>query len=229
MTKVKDVKPKLTDREIQQYKEKFKRLSNSAKYKEAYKLALRLKSLYPTVLLFSYYEAVMTAEDTSGMSKAASQKKFDLAAKKFRYLLRRLRGMPEQMRFSIRNEYYWFSKQHYKQYLLGIKRVPKEGFRGYYSQGVGAAMLARQYGLQGRTVLMIKWARRSELAWKKFFMEFPNWYNAYFFYAYALGFQRKLDEMERAFRNVSRISGKPFGWRAIREKREEVLRILDIN
>ena len=151
-----------TDEEMNRWRKKFRQLSNSARYREAHELSKKLVKQYPSVILFAYYEAVMTAEQEVGFSKAQVKARQKLAAKKLRKLLYRARAMTLGQRNSMRNEYYWFSRQPHKQYRLGLERVKAGEKSSYYSQGVGAEQVAKNYALRGRKALCLRWAKKSE-------------------------------------------------------------------
>lgn len=179
---------------------------------------------HPDIPLFAYYETVMSAEGNVNFSKRQVKNRDAAAVKKLRKLLYRLRGMSETLRRSIRNEYYWFSAQPYKQYLLGIEVVKTGQIRnGNYSKGVGAVMLAKKYALAGKKSRALKWAKKSESAWLKFFKEDSNWHNSYFFYAWALGFQNRIEEADQAFFKSAKIAGKFKNWKAIIKDRKEMM------
>ena len=201
-----------------------RKLSNSAQYAKAYKLAAELKKNYPKVLFFAYYEAVMTAEDNVNFTQSQIDKRYKLAAQKFRKLLYKTRWAEPRLRKSIKNEYYWFSMQHYKQYLLGVKEVKAKAFRGgYYSQGVGAAMLSKKYAFAGKKKLAVKWAEKSEKCWLKFFAIDPKWFNAYSFYARSLGYQNRLVECDKALAKAARIAKRPKNWNAIKKYKKDIM------
>jgi hypothetical protein len=214
-------KEKLTSDQILEYRKTISQLSNSGKYKQAYALSLKLTKQYPDVIMFQYLEAVFTAEDTRHLTKKQTEKKYAIAAKKLKLLLIKLRNVDPKLRKSIRNEYYWFSKQPYKQYLLGIESN-KNGQNGYYSMGVGASRLALEYGRKQRKKLCLKWSKISEKAWLRFFKADPNWFNAYYFYAVALGLQGKTLEMNKALKMGSKISGIPVSDEMFQEAIREV-------
>jgi hypothetical protein len=215
-------KIKLTDEEIDGYQVKFRALSNNAKYAEAYRLAKRLMQKHPDVLLFAYYEALMPAEETTGLSQLEINRRYKLASFKLSKLLRRLRGAELRQRASIRNEYYWFSRQPYKQYLLGREMVKRGLKKFYYSQGVGAIEMAKHFALKNNKKQFVTWAKRSEKAWLKFFKEDSKWYNSYFFYAMTLGYQGRQAEMDKALTKAAKIAGKSIRWKAIKELRREI-------
>ena len=126
----------------------------------------------------AYREAVYEAEESTGFTPAQIKARHSKAARKLKALMPRLRAVPFFYRASIRNEYYWFSHQPYKQYLLGVEMVQKGRKRSYYSQGVGAVELAKVYAKQGKKKLFLRWAKIGEKAWLNFFKEDPNWYNS---------------------------------------------------
>lgn len=212
---------KLGSDQIANYRETVSKLSNSGKFKEAHRLSLKLTKQYPDVILFQYLEAVYAAEDTRKLSQSQTNKKYSLAAKKLKKLLTRLKNVEPSLRKSIRNEYYWFSKQPYKQYLLGLESLNK-GEKGYYSMGVGASRIALKYLRQGKETSGNKWAKISENAWLNFFKIDPDWFNAYYFYAVALGLQGRTKEMHKALAKGSQISGIPVTDEMFQEAIKEV-------
>lgn len=212
---------KLSEAEIEEYRIKLKNLSNRAQYKKAYVLAASLMKKYPKVMWFARYEAVMTAE--------GNERKYPLAAKKLRKLLMRTRGVEPILRRSLKNEYYWFSRQPYKQYKLGLQGNghPDRAFRrvSYYSQGVGSAMIAKNYALKGNKKRAIHWAKISEKAWERFFKVDPNWHNSYYFYAMALAYQNRLKEADKALETAAKIAKKPKNWSEIVQEKKAIRKV----
>lgn len=220
------IKNEITENEIELYRTELRKLSNSAQYAKAYRFAKSLVKKYPKILIFAYYEAVMIAEDDFNFTPKQVEARFKNAAKKLKPLLKRTRGTPLILRHGLKNEYYWFSKQPYKQYQLGIKAQkigPKRG--ACYSQGVGAAMLAKQYGLIGNKKVALIWAKKSEQAWLKFFKIDSRWYNSYFFYAMSLAYQNRLKECDKAFSKAAKIAKKSENWKAIRKEKKEIMKV----
>lgn len=212
---------------IENYYQNLRSLSNRAQYDKAYALASKLSKQYPHVVEFEYVKAVMTAEDETGYTPAEIKKRHKRTVAMLKPLLKKLRSVKAELRAKIRNEYYWFSEEPYKQYLLGKEEVARGVKRAYYSQGVGAIQLAKKYGLQGRPALCFKWAKISENAWLQFFKVDPNWFNSYFFYAMALGYQGRIEEMDKALARACKISGKTRNWKATRGLRIEIFAVLE--
>ena len=131
-------------------------------------------------------------------------------------------------RNSMRNEYYWFSRQPHKQYRLGLERVKAGEKSSYYSQGVGAEQVAKNYALRGRKALCLRWAKKSEKAWLNYFKVMPDWYNSYLFYAASLGYQGKIAEMDKAFATGAKIAGKTKKWKEIVHHRKEVMHVRNL-
>lgn len=139
-----------------------------------------------------------------------------------RGLLRRLRGMSRELGYSTRNEYYYHSAQHDKQYHLGVECVRAGEKRGYYSQGVGAAWHAYGHARKGRNSLAEMWAKRAIRAWENYFKFKADYYNAYVHYALALGIMGRLDDMEAALAKSAKLSGKPRSYREFTEVRRSI-------
>jgi hypothetical protein len=211
--------------EIDKIHAKIRRMSNSARFDEAYALAKKHMALHPEVLLFAYCEAVMSAEDDTGFTPTEVRARYKSAAKKLRRLLRRMRGATPWLRAAIRNEYYWFSRQPLKQYRLGREQTAKGNLRSYYSQGVGAVEVAKGFARKGRRGRALVWARKSEKAWLNFFKVNSKWFNSYFFYAMALGYQGRLTEMEKALATGARIAGKTMRWQPVKDCRRDILAV----
>jgi len=137
-------------------------------------------------------------------------------------LLTRLRGANPRLAYSARNEYYYHSRQHDKQYRLGVEIVQKGNRHAYYSQGVGAAWHAYPHAKAGRWYLARLWARRAVLAWESLFKFHDKYYNSYVHYALALGILGRTKEMEAALARSARLSGKPKTYREFTEVRDKI-------
>lgn len=140
-------------------------------------------------------------------------------------LLMRLRGMSRELGYSTRNEYYYHSAQHDKQYHLGVECVRAGEKRGYYSQGVGAAWHAYGHARNGRTALAEMWAKRAIGAWGNYFKFKADYYNAYVHYALALGIMGRVKEMEEALGKSAKLSGKQKSYREFTEVRSNISRL----
>lgn len=225
-------KQEITEEQIEAYRLEIRALSNSVQYDKAHSLSKRLMQQYPKVLVFAYYEAVMTAEDDENFTQAQVDRRYAKAAAKLKKLLLRTRGASASFVGSLKNEYYWFSRQPYKQYLLGVSeqnsRDKKVKRGGYYSAGVGATMLARKYALEGKKARALKWAKISEKSWKNFFKLDSKWFNSYFFYAWALGYQNRIKEADKAFATAAKVAKKPKNWSYIAKERAEMIKIRDL-
>lgn len=192
----------------EKYFTRLRQLSNEGRYRECRAYIKKLLRSYPGDFRLLYADAVFHSEQTIGYSQRALDRRYRETAARLRKLLPRVPLEMEILRNSIRNEYYWFSKQPRKQYLLGLELVRKGWKRSHYSAGVGASQMAIQKMREGRRSSAIRWAKISEEHWLKFFEEDSRWYNSYLFYATALGVQGRTLEMERALRRGARIAKK---------------------
>jgi len=185
-----------------------KELVKKAKYREALKIIERLHKKYPKNAYVTFRYAVQYGDQiVSGFDKKATHYKRG-AAKLLKPLLKRMKEIPFEERIALRNEYYWFSSQPKKQFLLG-KSVVKSDPRGNYSLGVGAWCIARNYALSGKPVLAKRWANRSCIAWLEYFKYRPDYYNAWSWYARPLGYLGQNSEMKQALTKAMKLSGKP--------------------
>lgn len=216
----------LTKPQFEKLRKKLRALSNSAQYKKAHLLAVKLSKKHPAEPYFAYCAAVMYGDDTKNRSKSEIAKRHRKSAELLKPWLRKLRRLEPNLRASLRNEYYWFSHQPFKQYQLGVERVAAGTKRAYYSQGVGAVELARKYFKAHRFKMGLRWSKRAERAWRNFFKEDSNWYNSYGWYAESVGFQGNLEEMEYALKKAAKISGIPLRGVEFEEVRNQVRKIL---
>ncbi|MCC7441885.1 MAG: hypothetical protein IT285_09635 [Bdellovibrionales bacterium] len=88
-------------------------------------------------------------------------------------------------------------------------------------------MIARSFGLRGNVKPCIRWAKRALLALRRFSRLHPEWHNAYFFHAMALGYLGRIEEMEEALRDIAKHSGKTADWRAIGKLRTEIMEAVE--
>ena len=89
-------------------------------------------------------------------------------------------------------------------------------------------MLAKEFAEKGNKKRCLYWANLAEKAWEKYTKIFPKWFNSYFFYAMALGYQQKNVAMESAIKKAAKNAGKTMQWRAIKELRTEIQEVLDL-
>ncbi|RYZ70457.1 MAG: hypothetical protein EOP05_13260 [Proteobacteria bacterium] len=212
--------------ELEKFRTKISNLSNSVRFDEARALCLAMAKRYEKNAEFLFMEAVYEAEDDTGFTPKQVAARHARAAAKIKKLFPKIRSLEPRIRGKMRNEYYWFSHQPKKQYELGRELVAKGNVRSNYSQGVGAVEVAKVYANEGKHALCVRWAKKSELAWKKFFKSDPSWFNAYFFYAMALGYQNRFEEMDAALLNASKYAGKPKSWDATAQCRREIMDVV---
>lgn len=184
---------------IQKIREKVRSHIRLAEYKKAHKYLTKIHPQFPN----SYYIASMLAtlgtEDSFVLSDKEMNRDFAIAAKKLRKLLYSTKGASEALKNRNINEYYWFSKQHYKQYLFGLKNLKQKIYGGYYSAGVGAVFHAYKLALKGKKKLAIKWAKTAEKCWCNYFKKVsPDYHDAWYWYALSLGVQGRLKESDEA-------------------------------
>lgn len=137
-------------------------------------------------------------------------------------LLIKTRGVRWEYVISARNEYYYHSAQFEKQYALGLEAAVGGHRWAYYTQGVGAANYAYVHAEKGRARLAALWAARAVVAWEEFFKYKDDYYNAYVYYALALGILGRIKEMEDALKKSAKLSKKPGSYREFAEVRRKI-------
>lgn len=197
------------------------KLVTLARYEAAYQRAKKLYQAYPDHHQVAYRYAVClgdrTGEDRSKKAKINHKN----AAKILRRLIYRIRVFEPNRRGIVLNEYYWFSKQPKKQYRLGIKDVKNGIQSGFYSMGVGAWCVAREYASAGKLRLANKWAKEASNSWEKYFKYKSDYYNAWAWYAKSQGFLYGEKAMEKALKVAQKLSKQSRDYIEFEEIREE--------
>jgi hypothetical protein len=202
-------------------------LVRQARYKKAYDLACEILKEHPKNRFAIYRYAVCLGDSEEWVGPAQHKRNSAKAAHLIRKILQSSRGIDPQILSGMRNEYYWFSKQPYKQYRLGMKGVRNGDPYANYSIGVGAVSCSLKAYLAGKPKVAMVWAKKAEQGWKNYFKVYPDYYNAYVWYAQSLGLQGNIKGMEHAMRKAAKLSGRPITYREFKSARRDVQRALD--
>lgn len=125
----------------------------------------------------------------------------------FDQLSQQAEAQPKEIYFPFKNEYYFRFRMYLEQYNLGVERAAyywgtgewaSLGFKGYYSQGVGATYHAKKLLIEGHDSLAREYAQKAVVAWAQYFSYKNDYYNSYVHYALALGILGYKEEMMRA-------------------------------
>jgi len=187
-----------------------RKLMLKAKYKETLKFLKIWVKKYPNDLYILTLIALLPYEGAFGATGPVRDRAYKKAAANLKPLLKKLHGQKIEDRIVLRNEYYWFSQQHLKQYKLGVEGV-KKGLKSYYSQGVGAANLAYKVLLNGPSARGLRWAKQAEKAWLNYFkVRGKTHYDPWMWYALAIGLQGRKTEMEKALKISAKLAGSSY-------------------
>lgn len=199
-------------------------LVRKTEYRQALRMAERLRRKHPKDLDAQYHYAVLLGDCQDGLSAGRIEMNRKASVRLLKPLMRRLSHFDRSTRLRVRNEYYWFSRQPRKQYLLGLESVRFERWKGNYSQGVGAAWYALSLAQRGRESAARRWALLSEKAWRRY-LKHDRYYNAYVHLGLALGVLGRTAEMEGAFRIGAKIAGRTAQYHEFEEIRGLVSRL----
>jgi len=193
---------------IDQIRAKTKRYVMRSKYKDAVRYLKKQLKDHPGNFVILSALATLPYEDAFGAGPKRRAEGMKKAAANLKPLLKKMRGQDGLARFRARNEYYWFSQQHKKQYDLGVEGVRRGMVRAYYSQGVGAANYAYKILRKGSSKRGLRWAKTAERAWLNYFAKFSRaYYDPWLWYGLALGLQGRAVEMERALKRGAKLGG----------------------
>lgn len=198
----------LTTKEIEEILLVVRKFVNKAKYTQAVRYLEMKRRLDPDNIYILARLATLRHEDAFGKSPKLRERAYQQAARDIYPLLKRMRGLPVEERGRHRNEYYWFSQQHLKQYKLGVSEVKSGKVMGYYSMGVGSANHAYKLLLKGQRVRGLKWAKIAQKAWEGYFRLWrTDYHDPYAWYALALGLQGLNKEAEASLKRSAKLAG----------------------
>lgn len=194
--------------EIQEIKLRVRAWIGKAQYKIAYKYLLKEQKRYPQSYYIASVLATLNAEDAFVLSDHKRRIIFKKAASKLKELLKYARSCDDNLRSRNRNEYYWFSEQHKKQYFFGKKLVKSGENKGYYSSGVGAANLAYKLAKAGKEQESHKWALKSIEAWNMYFkLVSTDYHDPWYWYSLALAANKDMKSSQKAMLKSAKLSG----------------------
>lgn len=144
----------------------------------------------------------------------------------FDRLLKEIDAQPKEVFYPFKNEYCYRFALYREQYEFGLMRVEdywgtdewvERGFKGYYSQGVGAANYARELVRQRNKLLALDYAHKAVVAWAQYFSYKNDYYNSYVHYALALGILGYKEEMMRALRRSASLINRDLSYHEFKE------------
>lgn len=130
----------------------------------------------------------------------------------FKKLMLEVKEQPEETLYGFKNEYYFRFGMYLEQYELGLTEIQNleindkaSGYKGYYSQGVGASNYARKLIEIGNEAMALDYAQKAIIAWAQYFSYKNDYYNSYVHYALALGILGYKEEMMRALKRSASL------------------------
>lgn len=165
----------------------------------AQKEACKLAKANPDSVLFQSFYATMLADYSlmyNSKTSAANRRKAVNILKK---QIRRLKGVTGYAYILTRNEYYYHTGQHYKQYKCGKEFLESGDKSGHYAIGTGASEYAWELFKKGQYKRAKEYAKISVKSWKK--LDGKHSYNL--FYSQAL---LMIGEKKEAYKIYKKIS-----------------------
>jgi hypothetical protein len=193
---------------------------NKADYKKAVGVLAGVYKKYPADFKVANFYASTLADYAELLSGEKKKKLKKEGISILSNLLKRTRGISKGWIYRTRNEYYYQTKNYYKQYMLGVEMVTNGDKNGFYSQGVGAAWHALELVMKGnRNKKRSKvWAKKAINAWNNYFKYVAkDYYNPYVHYALAFGILGNDKEMNKSLFKASKLSGKPLSYYEFKE------------
>lgn len=203
-------------------------LVEKARYKEAFIIAKKHSIKNTADPVAQYLYAMLLGDSQEGLTKRKIELNRKKSAKILRNVVKNIRSIPSSQRYSILNEYYWFTRQPKKQYQHGQAEIKKGSLKGYYSMGVGAVSYAKLLLENGKISRAQQWLLKAQKSWEAYFKTNPGYYNAYCWYAESLGMQNKISEMNLALKKASKLAKRPADYMEFNEVRKSVEKYLKI-
>lgn len=198
---------KTEDLDIEKLYSTLRKFIFKADYESAVKYLKKIRLQYPENFHIETNLATLPYENAFYLPERQRNIAFCKAANNLKPYLRKMHGIPQKFRIRTRNEYYWFSQQHKKQYNLGVKLVKSGNLRSYYSQGVGAANYAYKLSLKGQIKRSLRWAKIAEKAWELYFEKVnKEYFDPWTWYALSLGIQGHKNDMEQALKTAAKLA-----------------------
>lgn len=183
----------------------------SADYKKAHAFAKQGLKAFPNDTLASYNYYAILADYAVSKKTEKYKKMHNDAIVEMKKLLTKTsgQGMSRLAKFSLKNEFYFQTKQYKLQYYLGKTYFDRHGEKRFlYSSGVGAANHALELARNNNKRLASVWAKKSISAWEIYFEYNRKYYNPYVHYALAWGVLGEEKKMMKALKTSSKLSGK---------------------
>lgn len=172
---------------------------NSGEYEQAYELAHNFLIKFPNSIKAKYKLAVMAGDSSEQgiLSDDIKTQRMAMAKEMINDLFQSYEqvDLPDLLNYRIRNEYYWFFKEHKNQFDLGLEMLSID-LPGHYSCCVGASMQSTK--LIDQKDEAKSWAILSIEHFDRFVEINPTWHNINLFAAKAyavLGNKKKAIEI----------------------------------
>jgi tetratricopeptide (TPR) repeat protein len=209
----------IISQEAKKFSERASKKVREAAYEEAINTALEGLKKFPNNFELQANLAANLGDCAEVTHPALENKMIARSKEIFEKLNAEIDGQPKDVFYYFKNEYCYRFAKYQEQYEFGVSRVSyywgtdewkTKGFRGYYSQGVGAANYAQQLLEAGDKTLALEYAQKALVAWAQYFSYKNDYYNAYVHYAIALTILGYKDEMMRALARSASLIGKDF-------------------
>ncbi len=195
-------------------------------YEEAIKITLFGLEKFPQNFTLQSDLAALLGDCSEITAEPLKERMIKKSKIMFDKLIKEADGQSKKAFYSFKNEYYFRFALYREQYELGLVRVAdywgtnervSYGFRGYYSQGVGAANYAKKLIEQGDKSLAREYAQKALVAWAQYFSYKNDYYNSYVHYALALGIIGYKEEMMRALQRSASLINRDLSYHEFKE------------
>jgi len=178
-------------------------------YKKAFEIIMDGIERFPEDFGIQTTLAILLGDFSNHFPDGLKNRMIQRSKEIFSILLPEIKDRPKHIYYWFMNEYFYRFEKFKEQYELGVTRVNENlnnrGFRGYYSQGVGAANYAKEQLLNGNKSIAYEYAQKALVAWAQHFSYENNYYNALVHYSMALAILGYKNEALKALEHAAEL------------------------
>jgi hypothetical protein len=184
-----------------------------ADYKSALKQSIALRAKYRNNFDVEYIYAKILGDYADERPKKEQVKMKREASTILRKLCQKLNNKPNDVKFWVRTNYYYQSRQFKKLIKVGLELMAQDKSRGLYSSGGGATLHAEflvKTGKKRHRKLARRYAKLAVSYWQSYFSLNPKetFYFPYTLYASGHAILGNVQKMEKLLEKSQKLSGK---------------------
>jgi len=176
-------------------------------YKRAVAFAKDGLRQYPQEFVCRFQYAKVLGDYADELPLKQKKKLKNEAIRILKPLLRSLRGIPADQRFSVCLNYYYQTESFKKMSRFGQRFQKTDKQRGIYAQALGATLVAFELHENGRSSRA--WAQKAKSSWARYNLKSEKYYFPHYNYAKALALLGEKKSAMSHLKTAARLSKRP--------------------